>query len=206
MRKIFVSIMLAISSAAMAQGIDSLFVNMPDSLFPYLARAQRSELVNMQRIDTSTHAVLQSLYDGKVEILYKDADKMTLSLDTLSSMEMSVFPPVGDAVCCILRTVATPEMHTELALYDEKWNRLPTIDIDTLSLIQRPDTMSVQQYDELCKLIEFQLIEAHLVDSTTIVLKQNIPMVSVAERKKFAAILKERRMNVNELLVERKKK
>lgn len=201
MRKIFVSIMLAVSSAAMAQSIDSLFVNMLNGQFPYLTRAQRSELVNMQRIDTSTHAVLPSLYDGKVEVLYKDTDRMTLSLDSLTTMELSTFPSVRNVVCCVLRTVATPEKHTVLALYDAKWHNIPSIDIDTLQLVQRPDTMSVQRYDELCKLIEFQLTEAHFVDATTIVFKQNVPMVSAEERKNLAAILVERKLKVEDLLV-----
>lgn len=200
MRKILVSMAFAVSSAATAQGVDSLFVNMPDSLFPYLASTQRLELVNMQRIDTSTHAVLPSLYNGKVEILYKDADRMTLSLDSLSCMEMSAIPFGDKAVCCVLRTVATPEKHTELAMYDAEWSRLQTVDIDTLQLLQRPDTMSVQRYDELCKLVEFQLTEAHFADVATIVFRQNIPMVSAEERKKLSAILVERKLNVEELL------
>lgn len=197
MRKLLVSIMLAVSSAAMAQGVDSLFVNMPDSLFPYLARAQRSELLNMQRIDTSTHAVLQSLYDGKVEMLYKDADRMTIGLDSLTTLEMSALMSEGNAVCCVLRTVATPEKHTELALYDAAWNRLQTVDIDTVQLMQRPDTMSEEQFHDLFKLVEFQLVEAHFVDAQTVELELNIPMVSKDDRKKFAAVLVQRRLKWN---------
>lgn len=197
MRKLLVSIMLAVSSAAMAQGVDSLFVNMPDSLFPYLARAQRSELLNMQRIDTSTHAVLQSLYDGKVEMLYKDADRMTIGLDSLTTLEMSALMSEGNAVCCVLRTVATPEKHTELALYDAAWNRLQIVDIDTVQLMQRPDTMSEEQFHDLFKLVEFQLVEAHFVDAQTVELELNIPMVSKDDRKKFAAVLVQRRLKWN---------
>lgn len=204
MRKIFISFMLAVSSAAMAQGVDSMFVNMPDSLFPYLAREQRSELVNMQRIDTSRHAVLPSLYNGKVEVMYKDVDRMILLLDSLSSMELSVLSHVGKAVCCILRTVATPEKHTEIAMYDAKWRKLQTVDIDTLQLQHRPDTMSEQRYNELCKLVEFQLTEAHFVDAATIAFRQNIPMVSAEERKKLATILVERKLKVEELIVGKK--
>lgn len=197
MRKLLVSIMLAVSSAAMAQGVDSLFVNMPDSLFPYLSRAQRSELLNMQRIDTSTHAVLQSLHDGKVEMLYKDADRMTLALDSLSTLEMSAFMSERDTLCCVLRTVATPEKRTELALYDAAWNRLETVDIDTIQLMKRPDTMSEKQFRDLCKLVEFQLVEAHFVDAQTVELELNIPMVSKDDRKKFAAVLVQRRLKWN---------
>ncbi len=195
MRKLFFSVAFATlaSMTVHANGVDSLFVSMPDSLFPYLPSAQRVELVNLKRVDTSTSAVLRSPLDCEVALRYVDDNRITLALDSTVIIELSM-QNVGDKnLCCVLRTVPTPEPHTSATLYDEDWKQIKQIDLDSISFLERPDTMSVERYKELCKLIEFPLVEAHFEDASTIILKQNVPLVSKKERDSLAAIIVQRK-------------
>lgn len=199
MRKLFFSVAFAMlmPMAGHAQGVDSLFVNMPDSLFPYLSSAQRVELVNLKRVDTSTPAVLRSTLNCEVALQYADAERMTLALDSTVIIELAMQKVNGRNKCCLLRTVPTPEPNTSAALYDEEWKQIKQLNLDTVSLTKRPDTMSVKRYDELCKLIEFPLVEAHFEDASTIKLRLNVPLVSKDEREKLAAIIVQRKMKWN---------
>lgn len=197
MRKLLFSFLLTVSLAAGAEEIDSAFVSMPDSLFPYLSREQRGELLNMQRIDTSTHAVLSSVFQGKVEMCKLTTDRISLRLDSLSSMEMMRLRTAEKPVYCLLRTVSAPENHSDMTLYDEAWKETGRVDIDGVSLVQRPDTMSDKRFEDLCKLIEFQLVEAHFVDVETVELKLNVPMLSKEDRQQLDAILVRRKMKWN---------
>lgn len=199
MRKLFFSVAFAMlmSVTVHAQAVDSMFVNMPDSLFPYLSSAQRVELVNLKRVDTSTSAVLRSALDCEVALQYADAERMTLALDSTAIVELAMQKVNDRNVCCLLRTVPTPEPSTSAVLYDEEWKQIKRLTLDTVSFTTRPDTMSIAQYDELCKLIEFPLVEAHFEDASTIDLRLNVPLVSKDEREKLAAIIVQRKMKWN---------
>lgn len=194
MRKFLFSIAIALSMSVHAQGVDSMFVNMPDSIFPYLSSAQRKELINLKRVDMATAAVLQSAFNCKVALQYLDAERMTLTLDSVVTIELASPKSDGALACCVLRTVPTPEPHTSAVVYDAEWNVLKRLDLDSEPLTERNDTMSAQRYEELCKLIEFPLVEAHFENASTIELTLNVPMVSKEERKKLEAILVKRKL------------
>jgi len=197
MRKFFICIMFAVTTMVNAQEIDSLFVNMPDSLFPYLSHEKRVELLNIDKITSDTPTSLPTMYNGTAKLLLHDKECIKIALDSLSSVELGLQKSDGNAVCCVLRTVAAPERNTMASLYSDKLEKIKDINLEAVTLTHRPDTMTTERYKELLKLIEFRLIEAHFENVSTIVLKQNVPLVSEKERKDLAAILLQRKMKWN---------
>lgn len=189
-----VSLLVSVLSAK-AQTADVMFVNMPDSIFPYLTKDQRQELVSLRNVDASTPAVLRSALNCSVSMTYLDAERLTVEVDSTVVMEIARQPVSGaDSVFCMLTTVATPERDTQADIYDKDWNRAGEVPLADISLVQRPDTMGENAFSELTKLIEIKIVEAHFVDASTIAVKQNVPLVSRDERKRLDAILVERKL------------
>lgn len=177
------------------QAVDGMFVNIPDSIFPYLTKEQRQELVNLRKVDGSTPAVLRSAFNCDVAMTYMDSKRVAVEIDSAVIVEIArLFVPDGDSVYCVLSTVATPEKDTQAYIYDRDWNKIGDVSFYDAGLFQRPDTMSENTFEELKKLIEFPLVEARFIDDATITAVLNVPLVSKEDRKRLAAVLTERKL------------
>jgi hypothetical protein len=101
---------------------------------------------------------------------------------------------------CLLRHIKAPECETVCKIYDSKWKLIKTISFDDIQFTQRPDTMSQERYDELLRLIEFPLVEAHLDKSSgenapvTLILSLNPPMLTKEQRKSVSQILNRKKV------------
>lgn len=198
MRTILFSFMLAITTTANAQSVGEMFVNIPDSLFSYLSKEQRNELVNLKKMDASTPAVLRSPLNCDVNLSDIETERLTINIDSTVTMEMArLATDGGDSLYCMLRTVATPEKETAAYIYNKAWRKIADVDFSNVQLLHRPDTMSEDTFTELNKLIEFRMVEARFENSTTIILQQNVPMVSQEDEKRLDAILVQRKLKWN---------
>lgn len=199
MHKIILSIALtAAAISAAAQSVGQMLTTMPDSIFPYLTAAQRSELLNIKRVDAATPAVLRSKFGNDIKLLRCDDDRMTLRTDSAATMEMArLATNSGDSLYCLLRTLGVPEKETAGYIYNKEWRKVADVDMESVSLLQRPDTMTAETYAALLQLIEFPIVEARFLDNKTLVLRQHVPMISKEERKQLEAILVEKRMRWN---------
>ena len=74
------------------------------------------------------------------------------------------------------------------------WEKVADVVFDDVTLLQRPDTMSQENFAELEKLIEFRMVEAHFSDAETLVLQQNVPMTSKEDKTRLQAILTQRKL------------
>lgn len=181
-----------------AQSVDVMFVNIPDSVFPYLVKEQRQELVNLRHVDASTPAVLHSAFNCDVAMTYLEAERLTIEIDSTVMVEMARLPSAGaDSVYCMLATVATPEKETQAYIYNKEWHKIEDVHLCEMNFVQRPDTMNEETFSEINKLIEFPIAEAHFIDATAIVVRLNVPLLSKEERKRLDAILTETRLRWN---------
>lgn len=189
---------VVITKPLAVQTVDGMFVNIPDSIFPYLTKEQRQELVNLRKVDGSTPAILHSAFNCDVAMTYMDFKRLTVEIDSAVIVEIArLFVPEGDSVYCVLSTVATPEKDTQAYIYDKDWNKIGDVSFYDAGLFQRPDTMNENTFEELNKLIEFPLVEAHFIDDATMTVILNVPLVSKEDRKRLIAILTERKLRWN---------
>lgn len=194
-RFLFTFVMAVATYAAQAQSVGDMFVNIPDSIFPYLDKNQRAELRNLKRLDDSTAAVLHSHFERYVTLNRCETELMELKIDSTLTIEMARVATVnGDSLYCLLRTVAVPERETVAYIYNNVWEKVADVVFDDVTLLQRPDTMSQENFAELEKLIEFRMMEAHFSDAETLVLQQNVPMTSKEDKTRLQAILTQRKL------------
>lgn len=181
--------------SANAQTVGDMFMSMPDSLFPYLTQEQRVELVKLKQVDTSTSAVLRSVFNCSVSLDSLGAACMTVNIDSTMTVEMARLATVsGDSLYCLLQTVSAPERETVASIYNKVWEKVSDVDWTDVPLLNRPDTMSDKEFANRTSLIEFRMVEARLENADTIVLKLNVPMLSSEDKRLLRDILVQRRM------------
>ena len=194
-KKIITFILSVVMVSANAQTVGDMFMSMPDSLFPYLTQEQRVELVKLKQVDTSTSAVLRSVFNCTVSLDSLEAACMTVNIDSTMTIEMARLATVsGDSLYCLLQTVSAPERETVASIYNKVWEKVSDVDWTDVSLLNRPDTMSDKEFANRTSLIEFRMVEARLENADTIVLKLNVPMLSSEDKRLLRDILVQRRM------------
>lgn len=194
-KKIITFILSVVMVSANAQTVGDMFMSMPDSLFPYLTQEQRVELVKLKQVDTSTSAVLRSVFNCSVSLDSLEAACMTVNIDSTMTVEMARLATVsGDSLYCLLQTVSAPERETVASIYNKVWEKVSDVDWTDVPLLNRPDTMSDKEFANRTSLIEFRMVEARLENADTIVLKLNVPMLSSEDKRLLRDILVQRRM------------
>ena len=194
-KKIITFILSVVMVSANAQTVGDMFMSMPDSLFPYLTQEQRVELVKLQQVDTSTSAVLRSVFNSSVSLDSLEAACMTVNIDSTMTVAMARLATVsGDSLYCLLQTVSAPERETVASIYNKVWEKVSDVDWTDVPLLNRPDTMSDKEFANRTSLIEFRMVEARLENADTIVLKLNVPMLSSEDKRLLRDILVQRRM------------
>ena len=194
-KKIITFILSVVMVSANAQTVGDMFMSMPDSLFPYLTQEQRVELVKLKQVDTSTSAVLRSVFNCSVSLDSLEAACMTVNIDSTMTIEMARLATVsGDSLYCLLQTVSAPERETVASIYNKVWEKVSDVDWTDVPLLNRPDTMSDKEFANRTSLIEFRMVEARLENADTIVLKLNVPMLSSEDKRLLQDILVQRRM------------
>ncbi len=195
-RKILTLILFIITMGSYAQSVGDLFVTMPDSLFPYLLPQQRSELLSLKRLDESSDATLRSSFQCDAVVRTLTDERLVVTLDTLLTLEMQRLAVAGDAdsVVCVLLTVPVPEPMTEAYIYNKMWNMLRRIDLSDVVCVQKPDTMSVSEYEEALRLIEFPIMSATFGEGPTLQVEQHVPLIHKSERTLTDAILSKREL------------
>ncbi|MBQ0074754.1 MAG: DUF3256 family protein [Prevotella sp.] len=200
---LFISLILCVPAAAMTVG--DFFVAMPDSLMPYLNKAQRQELISLQQLDNNSNATLPNLFQRNATLLSISDEKMVIKPNDGTIMEILRLPANdGDSLFCLLSTIQLPEEQTQCTIYNKVWQVQQTLDLmglytnDSTFLTQCPDTMTQQRYAETLKLIEFPIIAAHITDEpASISVTLSAPYLSKDEKQRLDAILRKRVMGWN---------
>ena len=114
--------------------MDSLFVEMPDTLMPLLSRNNRMDCIDF--LSGGMRAVVTNRLDEKSELLTITPDFMELVPTGSSRLTARrLLMPDGSAAVCIVHTVYSPRPYSRISLYDTSWkplSGLPTAATDAL--------------------------------------------------------------------------
>jgi hypothetical protein len=125
---LFIILLLILTAAgAYALDIEKRFINMPDTLFPVLAKQQRLELLEYHKAGQDDS--VKNRFGKQSRMLFFDAAAHYLKIQTSqsSTFEMIVYAPdtAKSPVTGIIRTVCAPVCHSLATFYDSAWNVLP---------------------------------------------------------------------------------
>jgi hypothetical protein len=197
MIRFIISVFLFSFSVIMSAGnVGEMFVAMPDSVIPYINKELRQDLVNMKNIDPETNASLATMFKSKIVLKNISDNMLTFDIGSVGfEMARLKSNDNGDSIYCLLRTVATPEKETYIYLYDKDWKLLRQLDYGDMDFLKKPDTMQVDEYQELTSMAEFTLIEAHFGEQPEVLeLICDFPMLTADEKKRIKAFGLQRKL------------
>lgn len=187
------------------------WLSMPDGMIPYLNKNLRLE--HLDFVDMGVKSEVNHQLNGICVMDTLTADYTHVTLSKSSSLELRLLP-VNDStkIICMLRTFKAPAEESEIFFYDSKWNSLTddyglgmVINQDSLntekllsSFVQRPDTMTSERFEELCKLIEPVMVYASFdVAEPVVTFRLSVPLATPEDREQLKSILQPRRFKWN---------
>lgn len=120
------AIILFISFPILGQNIESIFINMPNTIFPPLTSKQRMEMLEYYK--SNLNDTTENILGGESYILSFDAEKNHLKIQSTANatFEMLYIEGTDDInYLATIRTVCAPICSSVITYYDSTWNVVP---------------------------------------------------------------------------------
>ncbi len=191
---LFIATCLSLSAQLSAKSMKDIWLSMPDSLLPYLNKNLKTELIDLA--DMKVKAEVTNLLDGKTVLDTLTADYLSVRLTRGTELQLKRLHSIqGDSLLCVVRTFMAPEPESTVSLYTMDWVKLKDCSWPTTSLLQKPDTMSLQRFHELQLLIEPALVKASLkIDEDVLLLQLSSGLVDEKDKIMLQPILLQRKL------------
>lgn len=174
---------------------------MPKELLPYISDSQLQEMGKFT-IDNDTVKVKNELNGtSTVTTINDDFAKLDLSNSALMLIKLL---PLNDStqIICLVRTIKIPLPESSVSFYTTDWKRIrSTFGLpDTRNagamlydMTQKPDTMSVDRFNELRDYLDPVTISADIPEGGDIItFKINVPFTTKEEKSKVEAIIRQK--------------
>lgn len=179
-----------------AKTVTKCWIELPDSIVRLLNVKQRKEMVE-QAIMTE-HPMVTNLMGGTCRLDTLSEDYMKVSLSASSMIELKLLKRGDDTLLLVLSTYLGPEKETELLLLDEQRQRVKMKFPKVEDLLLRPDTMKLERFAELKKLLEPKMVNITLLPHIeTLVFRLSLPLLWREDRSAVSAILLQRKLKWN---------
>ncbi|WP_315320731.1 DUF3256 family protein [Prevotella aurantiaca] len=193
MKKLFILLLVSFSMLPLnAQNMRQIWLEMPDSIIPYLNRSLRTELADyvtmgmkpevMNTLQDSTH--IEQLTDNYILVHLNHSSRLEIkSLD--------------ESTIAMVQTWCGPIAESKLQLFSNNWEVKP-IELDIMPTFIKPDTMSQQRYNDLLDMANITMGEIQLsAKDNSLTIKYSVPLLSPTDKKEMQAILRQRKFNWN---------
>ena len=190
MRKLLLGLCLAaMPITMMAQQVCKMWVSMPASVAGALEKSGRQELLDLKQMKKT--AAIAGPLGEKCSIDTLTADFLSVRMNDVYTLQMKMLPTSsGDSLLCLVQTYAGPQPESRIAFYSPDWKALSMpqmhLDVD----LQRPDTMSEDDFNKLQALFDPKLISFSLSPSTAELVVALSPVVISEEEKANIKLLK----------------
>lgn len=193
MKKIFLILLVSFSLLPLnAQNMRQIWLEMPDSIVPYLNRSLRTELADYVTMGMKSE-VMNALRDTtRIEKLTDDY--ILVKLSNATKLEIK---SLDASTIAMVQTWCGPLAESKLSLFSNNWEVKP-LNIDVSPMFVKPDTMSQQRYSELLDMANVTMNEMQLsVKNNSLTIKYSVPLLSSTDKKEMQAILRQRKLNWN---------
>ena len=194
--------LLLASQAVNAKSLRELWISMPDSLAFTLNQSMRTELVELQEMGVKSEVTNVLGSNAVLDTLTHDFAQVRLSKAATLQLKLLPYDAGKDSLLCMVKTYAAPEKESEVLFFNQKWESLKPSDFfgpqsfdDILnSLIEKPDTMSEEKFEEIKAMLEPKMMSALLFQhENMIVFRLSLPLLSAEEKKQVNAVKVQRK-------------
>ena len=193
-----VAFLWAFLGASAQRQMKDFILTMPDSLVKYLNTTKRTEMVDFYFMGVKAET-FNLLSEGTV-LDSLTANHADIRLNESARMQLHLLPREnGDTVVCMVRTFLGEAPESTFAFYDSNWKSLERKgflpEVDPMSLIHRPDTMTVERYEELLRLVDPLMVAAEITPADgALTFSLSTPMTTKKEREALQDILVQRKL------------
>ena len=192
--------LLMVSCAWGQMQMSHVLKTMPDTLLPYLDASKRTELIDFYNMGVEAKTV--NKFGGDTVLDTLATHYASLRLNESSTLQLLLLPQEGpDTLICAVRTYLGEVPESTVSFFAADWRRLDSsaylAPLSPMALVERPDTMSLEQYETVLKILDPVMLEARLEADYTLTWTVSAPLLNEAERKALEAVALQRKLKWN---------
>ena len=202
MKRTAIAILVVVMAfPAMAQRtMRDFIITMPDSLVEYLNKTKRTEMVDFY--DMGVKAETFNLLQGSTVLDSLTSTFADISVNKSQRMQLALLPlHEADTLICMVNSFLGEAPESEVHFFNTQWMPMPSKDfldeVTASQLMQRPDTMDVERYDELVRFFDPVMIAAVMTPDSNLIFQLSTPMVTTEEKKQLDAIMLQKKFKWN---------
>ena len=200
-RAISVVMVLLTALQLSATTIKELWIAAPDTLFPYLDQAKRSELVDFWEMkqkgqSPETNGVgglkveTKNKLDGVSTLDTLTSNFMQVGLNKSTRVQMKLVEENGDTLICMVKTISLPEGDSEVAFYDKGWNLKRSAILNWHNYLKKPEAMSEEIFKNEVQAIRLAFVKASInADDNWMDVTLGIPLQPKEMKPELKAIM-----------------
>lgn len=202
-RLLLVAIMcLTIGGISAKSNIDEVWKNMPDSVIPYLNAGLRAQMI--EDCKSKTDNTTKNILEGESKISRMTNNFIDANINKYTNLKLLLLDRQDSTqLICMVRTFCSPAAESHITFYNTDWTEekgsfgLPDMTAATAiirELTERPDTMTMERYEEIAKKIEPAMCVAEINEKNEIYLSISCPLLTKEEREALESIKKQKRL------------
>ena len=170
---------------ASAQNLRDVWIDMPDTISPYLNKSLRTELADYVKMGVDP--AVKNLLDDTTRIERMTKNYMLVQLSKASSLEIKL---LDNSTIALVQTWKGPVAESKVSLFNQQWQAQAMV-ILPQETIEKPDTISEMEWNDIKSLMTPRLKELHLnADDNSLLVSFNYPLLSKEDRKRVEPYMK----------------
>ena len=173
-----------------AQSLREVWIEMPDSILPYLSKSQRTELVDY--VDMKADPAVLNAFGDSVRIERMTNNYLLVKASEVTILEIKL---LDNNTLALVQTWKAPAAESKLSLFDLQWQPKEAV-VEYNENIVKPDTMTDEEFNDLKSLMYPRLKEYRLSpENNSLSVSWNYPLLSKKELKRMVDLLKPQVLN-----------
>jgi len=173
-----------------AQSLREVWIEMPDSVLPYLSKSQRTELVDY--VDMKADPAVLNAFGDSVRIERMTNNYLLVKASKVTRLEIKL---LDNNTLALVQTWKAPAAESKLSLFDLQWQPKEAV-VEYNENIVKPDSMSEEEFADLKSLMYPRMREYRLsAENNSLSVSWNYPLLSKKDAKRVADLLKTQVLN-----------
>ena len=173
-----------------AQSLREVWIEMPDSILPYLSKSQRTELADY--VEMKAEPAVLSTFGDSVRIERMTNNYLLLKANEATRLEIKL---LDNNTLALVQTWMAPAAESKLRLFNLQWQPKEAVVAYKVNIV-KPDSMSDEDFADLKTSMSPRLKEYRLsADNNSLSVSWNYPLLSKKDVKRVTELLKPQVLN-----------
>ena len=168
-----------------AQSLREVWIEMPDSVLPYLSKSQRTELVDY--VDMKADPAVLNVFGDSVRIERMTNNYLLVKASKVTRLEIKL---LDNNTLALVQTWKAPVAESKLSLFNLQWQPKEAVVVYNENIV-KSDSMSEEEFADLKSLMYPRMREYRLsAENNSLSVSWNYPLLSKKDAKRVADLLK----------------